>query len=105
MAEDVATRIARPLQELNGKLAPQIEEIILHAMAPRPSDRYASAAAMKTELDVPQCVKVTGRYRNPRKFSRWPWRLRAVAFGAMLIGSQVVLFLLFLWMFQRRLSR
>src|SRR5215471_11377209 len=102
-AEDVAARVARPPRELNNKLSPQIEEIILHAMAPRPSDRYGSAAAMKAELDVPECVEVTGKYRHPRKFSVWPRRLRAVAFGIMLICSQVVLFFLLLWMFQRRL--
>jgi len=101
-AEDIAARIARPPQELNNKLSPQIEEIILHAMAPRPSDRYSSAAAMKAELDVPERVKVTGKYRHPRKFSAWPRRLRAAAVGIVLIGSQVVLFFLFLWMFQRR---
>jgi serine/threonine protein kinase len=103
--QDVAAaRIARPPQELNDRLSPQVEEIILHAMAPRPSDRYDSAAAMKAELDVPKCVQVTGRYRNPRKFSAWPRRLRVAALGIILIGSQVVLFFLFLWMFQRRLA-
>jgi serine/threonine protein kinase len=102
-AEDVAERVVRPPQELNNSLSPQIEEIILHAMAPRPSDRYDSAAAMKTELDAPECVVVTGKYRHPRKFSAWPRRLRAAAFGIMLIGSQVVLFFVLLWMFQRRL--
>jgi serine/threonine protein kinase len=101
--EDVAARVARPPQELNNNLSPQIEEIILHAMAPRPSDRYDSAAAMKAELDAPERVKVTGKYRHPRKFSAWPRRLRAAAFGIMLLGSHVVLFFLLLWMFQRRL--
>ena len=33
--------------ELNDELNAPIEEIILHAMAPRPSDRYPSAATMK----------------------------------------------------------
>lgn len=103
--DDVAARFERPPQEFNDKLSAQIEEIILHAMAPRPSDRYASAAAMKAELIFPESVEVTGKYRNPRKFSRWPRRLRAAGFGIVLIGSQVVLFFLFLWMFQTRVAR
>ena len=103
--DNVAARVPRPPRELNNKLSAQIEEIILHAMAPRPSDRYPSAATMKAELDFPESVKVTGKYRRPRKFSMWPRRLRAAAFGLMLIGFQVVLFFVFLWMFQSRLTR
>jgi serine/threonine-protein kinase len=94
-----------PPRELNNNLSEQIEEIILHAMAPNPSDRYRSAAAMKQELDCPQAVQVTGMYRNPRKASAWPKRLRLAAFVLSVGAAPFILFYLFLLMFQRQLAR
>ena len=95
----------RPPRELNPKLSPQIEEIILHAMAPDPSDRYPSAAAMKVDFDSPEKVRITGKYRNPRKLSPWPKRLRIAAIVAALAVFPILLFFLFLLMFQRQLAR
>jgi serine/threonine-protein kinase len=43
------------------KISPQVEEIILHAMARNPQDRYPNALAMKQDLDHPQDVQLTGR--------------------------------------------
>jgi serine/threonine protein phosphatase PrpC len=45
----------------NPDLSPKVEEIILHAMARNPQERYESALAMKRELDNPESVVVTGR--------------------------------------------
>ena len=45
----------------NDKISPQVEEIILHAMARNPQDRYATALEMKKELDHPETVQLTGR--------------------------------------------
>jgi len=45
----------------NDKISPQVEEIILHAMARNPQDRYATALEMKNELDHPEAVQLTGR--------------------------------------------
>jgi serine/threonine protein kinase len=45
----------------NDKISPQVEEIILHAMARNPDDRYPTALAMKKDLDDPEHVEVTGR--------------------------------------------
>ena len=45
----------------NPEISPQVEEIILHAMARDPADRYSSAIEMKEDLDHPEKVKVTGR--------------------------------------------
>jgi serine/threonine-protein kinase len=95
----------RPPRELNNNLSEQAEEIILHAMAPNPSDRYASAAAMKADLDFPENVQVTGKYTHPRKPSPWPKRLRLAAIVMGLAASPVILFFLFLLMFQRQLAR
>jgi serine/threonine-protein kinase len=45
----------------NEQITPQVEEIILHAMARPPQERYPSALAMKQDLDHPETVVVTGR--------------------------------------------
>ncbi|MGD0541035.1 MAG: protein kinase [Tepidisphaeraceae bacterium] len=45
----------------NDMISPQVEEIILHAMARNPQERYASALQMKMELDHPETVQLTGR--------------------------------------------
>ena len=50
----------------NHEIAPQVEEIILHAMARNPADRYATAMEMKNDVDHPDQVQVTGRASRPR---------------------------------------
>jgi serine/threonine-protein kinase len=99
--------LGKILQEMvtGNELSEQVEEIILHAMAPNPADRYASAATMKAELDSPESVKVTGMYKNPRKLSPWPKRLRLAGIVLTLASWPFVLFYLFLLMFQRQLAR
>src|SRR5262249_22753897 len=106
--ESMNTRLVgapRPPRELNNNVPEQIEEIILHAMAPRPRDRYCSAAAMKAELDAPEAVQVTGRYKSPLKASAWPKRFRLAAFVLSLMAAPIVLFFIFLLLFQRQLAR
>jgi serine/threonine-protein kinase len=95
------------LQEMvtGNEVSDQIEEIILHALAPNPSDRYASAAAMKAELDFPENVQVTGLYKNPRPLSAWPKRLRLASIALALASWPFVLFYVFLLIFQRQLAR
>jgi serine/threonine protein kinase len=51
-------------RKLNREIPKEIEEIILHAMEREPHRRYASAAAMKAELDNPDEVKLTGRHQH-----------------------------------------
>jgi serine/threonine-protein kinase len=100
-----STSWVRPPREVNSDLSAQIEEVILHAMAPNRSDRYDSAVAMKEDLDFPQHIEVTGQYRNPRKANLWPkrWRLGGLVLGIALMPF--ILFYLFLLMFQRQLAR
>jgi eukaryotic-like serine/threonine-protein kinase len=95
------------LQEMvtGNEVSEQIEEVILHAMAPNPSDRYASGAAMKADLDFPENVQVTGLYKNPRALSAWPKRMRVACFILAMISSPFVLFYIFLLIFQRQLAR
>lgn len=86
----------------NPEVTPQVEEIILHAMEREPGKRYQTAAAMKTELDDPASVQVTGRCD----------RLQAATFGkrdrkkifwiAVGIAIPVTIFILLLWLILHR---
>jgi serine/threonine-protein kinase len=95
----------RSPRELNSNISEQVEEIILHALAPNPSDRYGFAAMMKADLDFPESVQVTGKYRNSRKVSAWPKRLRLLSLILSIAATPFILFYLFFLMFQRQLAR
>ena len=85
----------------DSSLPAEIEEIVLHALARRPSDRYASATAMKADLQMPGRVSVTGRAQRLRPPS--PARLWLPIAGLVLFSLlvPVALFFVFL-MFLRR---
>ena len=77
-------------------LSPEVEEIILRALARRPADRYPSAAAMKADLVAPERVVVTGlasRLQVPVLAKLW-WRIAALLGLCLIIP--VVLFFVFL---------
>jgi eukaryotic-like serine/threonine-protein kinase len=79
----------------NRMLAPEVEEIILHALARDPGDRYLTAATMKAELVAPERVQVTGRadrLKVPSLGSRY-WRLAGIMVLALLVP--VLLFFAF----------
>ena len=85
-------------RKLNPQITPQVEEIILHAMERDPSDRYASAAALKAELDAPDAVVVTGRRDRLQVPVMWKLYWRRVQFYALMALVPVVVFgLLFLF--------
>jgi len=89
-----------PPRNLNPEISPQAEEIVLHAMARNPGERYQTAAAMKAELEAPERVTLSGR-RDRLKIStpaRRRWRtIRKFALWAVVpVTVQVLLFLL-LW--------
>jgi serine/threonine-protein kinase len=86
----------------NASLRPEIEEIILHAMARDPSDRYPSATAMKTDVDAPEHVAVTGRAARLRAPVQWKSRWRVARIVLLAILVPVALFFLFLFMLTRR---
>jgi serine/threonine-protein kinase len=87
-------------RSLNPAISPAAEEIVLRALRRDPSERYASASAMKVDLDHPELVLVTGLDRRLRPATAWRrrWRLaRHVALVALLpLAAQVALFVL-LW--------
>jgi serine/threonine protein phosphatase PrpC len=55
----------------NRELSEQVEEIVLHAMEREPKKRYATAAAMKEDLDNPAEVQMTGRCHHLKAPSPW----------------------------------
>jgi serine/threonine-protein kinase len=58
-------------RQFEPNLPPEVEEIALHAMERDPADRYRSAAEMKTEVDDPDTVTVTGRAERLQAPTPW----------------------------------
>jgi serine/threonine protein kinase len=88
-------------RKINPELSAQAEEIVLRALQRNPADRYASAAAMKTELDTAENVRVTGLADRLQEPSAWnpgllqrPWVLATAMLAPLLIGIAVLLLLL-----------
>jgi serine/threonine protein phosphatase PrpC len=88
-------------RKVNPELSPQIEEIILHAMERDPAKRYASAAEMKTEIDNPNAVTVTGRADRLQAQVPWKqgWRKYQGLILTLLIPLLVILFFVFFLIF------
>jgi serine/threonine protein kinase len=83
-------------------IRPEVEEIVLHAMARDPAQRYPSAAAMKADIDAPERVHMTGRVNRLQVpvLTRGSWRIVRVVLLAMLLP--VALFFLILFMLKHR---
>jgi serine/threonine protein kinase len=80
----------------NPALLPQVEEIVLRALAREPADRYQTAGELKRDLMAPCDVLVTGRanrLQRPNIRSRY-WKLAGVI--AVGVLAPIVLFLLLL---------
>jgi len=86
------------VRKLNPQVSPQVEEIILHAMERDPANRYASAQAMKAELDAPETVQLTGRHERLQPPAPWRSRWPTVRIALVAFLIPIVLFaLLFLF--------
>jgi serine/threonine-protein kinase len=87
-------------RSLNPAISPQSEDIVLRALRRNPKERYASAAAMKADLDHPEQLSVAGfcnRLQPPTRARRWMRIARHVAIVALLpVIAQCVFFAL-LW--------
>jgi serine/threonine protein kinase len=83
-------------RSLNPAISRAAEEIVLRALRREPSERYASAATMKADVDHPERVVVSGLSERLRLATPWRrrWRLaRHVTVIAVLpVLAQVVLF-------------
>ena len=88
-------------RSVNSALSPQVEEIILHAMARNPVDRYASAREMKAELDAPQSVTVTGRAQRLQAPVKWRVKVLPMLPLLLCMAIPVLLLLAFLVVFRK----
>lgn len=79
----------------NPELSPQVEEIILHAMARDPAQRYQSAWQMKTDLDHPDAVEITGRAHRLTAPVPWKGQWRGVRLAVLGVAVPVVIFVAF----------
>ena len=96
IGDPVAPRVRNPA------IRPEVEEIVLHAMARDPADRYPSAGAMKADVDAPERVQVTGRAHRLQMPEPWRGRWRSVRIVAISVLVPIILFFLFFLMFSRR---
>jgi len=81
-------------RRLNPTLPPQIEEIILHAMARDPAQRYQKAADFKADLDHPDQVTLTGRATRLEVPAQWKSKWRAVRLTLITIVAIVAVIVL-----------
>jgi serine/threonine protein phosphatase PrpC len=88
-------------RKLNQHLTPVIEEIILHALARDPGQRYRSAAAMKADLDDYERVELTERHKRLESPQIWRtrWRLGPLIAGFLIL--QIFVALIFYVIFRR----
>ena len=80
-------------RKVNPKISPELEEIILHAMEREPYRRYASAAAMKAELDDPESVKSTERHKHLQSPRIWKTRWQGTRLVVLSAAVPIVVFL------------
>jgi serine/threonine protein kinase len=91
----------RPPSRYRPDLDPRLEEIILHAIARQPRDRYSSAAEMCKDLSDPAQVIVTGRATRLHPRSVAMLRLKRTFWGAFFFVSLAVLFAFLIWLANR----
>jgi serine/threonine-protein kinase len=85
----------------NPAIRPQVEEIVLHAMAREPADRYPTARTMKVDVDRPDDVVVSGRANRLTVPMAWKNRWRTARIVIITALAPIVLFLL-LWLLLSR---
>jgi serine/threonine-protein kinase len=82
----------------NPALRPEAEEIVLHAMARDPEDRYRTAAEFKADIDAPERVQVTGRADRLQApvLARRTWRVVRIALITALVPIALFFLLFFI---------
>jgi eukaryotic-like serine/threonine-protein kinase len=91
----------QPPSRYRPDLDPHLEEIILHAIARQPRDRYATAAEMYKDLCDPAQVVVTGRAVRLRPRSLGSQRIKRALWGVFFFASLVLLFAFLIWLANR----
>ena len=86
-------------RKLNEQITPVMEEIILHALARDPDQRYASAERMKAELDNNNLVELTGRHERLESAKPWKNRFRPISLILFFVFLQLAGFGFMYWYF------
>jgi serine/threonine-protein kinase len=81
-------------RDRNPEISPELEEIILHAMEREPHRRYASAAAMKAELENPESVKSTERHRHLQTPKAWRTRWQGMKVVVLSAAIPILIFVI-----------
>ena len=89
-------------RKVNERLTPVIEEVILHALERDPEKRFASAGAMKRELDNYEIVPLTERYLHLRSPQPWKSKMPMILLIGGIFVSWVLLFFLMFWYFKSK---
>jgi serine/threonine protein phosphatase PrpC len=89
-------------RKINEHLTPVMEEIVLHALARNPDERYESAAKMKAELDDYELVELVERFRTLQPARPWKSRFRVMPLIVFFVVLQVIGFGAMLWYFTMR---
>ncbi len=79
-------------RRINPRISPVVEEIILHALARDPRDRYPTVAAMKAELDDFDLVRTTDRCRQLNSAVRRNPKIRLLEYIGMFLVLQAIVF-------------
>jgi len=76
----------------NPEITEELEETILHAMEREPHRRFASAAAMKEELDNPEAVNLSGRHKHLQSPQAWKTHWRGIRMVVLCVLGVFILF-------------
>ncbi len=88
-------------RKINEQISPVMEEIILHALARDPDQRYANAGLMKAELDNNNIVELTDRHLRLESAKAWKSRFRLMPLIVFFVVLQIVGFALMFWYFKQ----
>jgi serine/threonine protein kinase len=87
-------------------LSVETEEIVLRALRRDPTERYASVARLKADIDAPSLVRVSGLSSRLIEVTPWRRRLRWLRFvaitGVAPVAMMVASFLLLWWHLARK---
>ena len=81
-------------RKINEQITPQIEEIILKALARDPGERYPNAMEMKQDLDHPDQVVVTGRANHLKAVEPWKGGWQRSKMMILAVGIPALAFLI-----------
>ncbi len=91
----------QPPSRYRADFDPHLEELILHAIARQPRDRYQSASEMLRDLADPNQVVVTGRARRLHPRSLASLRVKRIFWGAFFFVSLAAVFGFLIWLANR----